>query len=146
VIIQLDIKMRARITLLEFAQQRHNDGIADRHGSGHADQTVHLQPAVLDLVQRLVQQAQAGVGQLEQARALVRQAQAARGAMKQAHAQMILQLPHRLADGLRRQTGVDCGLTEALGAHHADEQTDDPRFIHIFIYNQKVIIKQLSYG
>jgi hypothetical protein len=66
--------------------------------------------------------------------------------VEQAHAQVVLQLPHRLADGLWRQAGIDRRLAEAPGAHHADEQTDDPRFIHIFIYNQKVIIKQLSYG
>jgi hypothetical protein len=144
VVVELQVEMRARIALLELAQQRHNDAVADRQRRRHADQAVHFQPAVLDLVQRLVQQAQAGVGQFEQARALLRQAQAARGAVEQPHAQVILQLPHRLADGLRRQAGFHRRLAETLGAHHADEQTDNPGFIHI--NNQKMIIKQLSYG
>ncbi|MNY74894.1 hypothetical protein D3C86_2140270 [compost metagenome] len=71
------------------------------------------------MLQRLVQQAQAGVGQLEQALALVRQAQAARGAVEQAHAQFFLELADRLADRLRGQAGIHRRLAETAGVHHA---------------------------
>jgi hypothetical protein len=52
--------------------------------------------------------------------------------VEQAHAEMLFQLPHRLADRLRRQAGIHRRLAESFGAHHADEQTDDRALSMIF--------------
>lgn len=120
-VFQQQVELHAGVQSLEVAHQGDQHVAAEGGGRGHADHAVHVAAAVAHLLQRFVQQAQARIGQLEQARALFRQAQAARGAVEQAHAEVALELAHSLADGLRRQAELGRRLAEAAGADHGDE-------------------------
>lgn len=127
---QYHVEADAGMLFAEALDQRHQHAAAERRRRGQADQSVVFAAAGADLFERFVELAHARRGQFEQARAVLGQAELARGPVQQADAQIGLQRAHGLARRLRRDTGLDRGTPVAAGAHHAEEESEDPGLVH----------------